>query len=233
MSPDGDLLAGVPAALLLSDTMPHAFDKARPEEVDREMLDLSVEYVGQAYGRDGSRDALDRLGSHETLQKILGELNDRKPHRQAWVAVFRFDGHTAMSAFGPWVGAASDEEAMANMVGVQSLILPGDQLTTLAEGSLIRYFRPPFNERYKDTFPAAEHSSYDIPYKLDVNAIGFEFETTGIGVRFKSDTVEPNWLHTGLFALSDPTVRRVFMDVFEEPPAFLYPLFKITPDDYR
>jgi hypothetical protein len=226
----GELLWGGPAALLLADSMPDPLDKARPEEIDREFLDMSVQYVGQAYGKDGSRGALDRLASHETLQKILGELNDRNPYQQAWIAIFRFDGYTAMSSFGPWKGTASLDESIANMTATQGITLPGDQLTTLAEGSLIRYFRPPFNDRYKDTFPSSEHSSYRIPYKLDISAIGFDFETTGIKVRFGSNTAVPNWWHSGLFVISDPSVRRTFMDIFEQPPSFLYPLFKNTPE---
>lgn len=139
----GELLWGGPAAPLLADSMPDPLDKARPEEIDREFLDMSVQYVGQAYGKDGSRGVLDRLASHETLQKILGELNDRNPYQQAWIAIFRFDGYTAMSSFGPWKGTASLDESIANMTAAQGITLPGDQLTTLAEGSLIRYFRPP------------------------------------------------------------------------------------------
>lgn len=230
LSSTGELLAGVPSALLLADSMPDPLDKKRPTVIDREMLDMSVQYVGQAYGKDGSRVAIDRLASHETLQKILGELNDRAPHQQAWIAIFRFDGHIAASSFGPWKGVVSLDESIANMTAAQAVTLPGDQLTTLAEGSLIRYFRPAFNDRYKDTFPSVVHSSYQTPYKLDISAIGFDFETTNIGVRFGSDVVAPEWWHSGLFAISDPSVRRSFMDLFKQPPAFLYPLFKNTPE---
>lgn len=187
----GELLWGGPAALLLADSVQDPLNKARPEEIDGEFLDMSVQYVGQAYGKDGSRGAIDRLASHETLQKILGELNDRNPYQQAWIAMFRFDGYAAISSFGPWKGAASLDESIANMTSAQRITLPGDQLTTLAEGSLIRYFRPPFNDRYKDTFPSSEHSSYRIPYKLDISAIGFDFESTGVRVRFGSDAAEP------------------------------------------
>jgi hypothetical protein len=233
LSADGQLLAGVPAAMLLADSLPDPLDKTRPTEIDREMLDMSVQYVGQAYGKDGSRAAIDRLASHETLQKILGELNDRTPNQQAWIALFRFDGHAAASSFGPWKGLVGLDESIANMAAAQAISLPGDQLTTLAEGSLIRYFRPAFNDRYKDTFPSEGHSSYRIPYNLDISAIGFDFETTNIGVRFRSDNVSPQWWHSGLFAISDPSVRRTFMDIFNRPPAFLYPLFDDTPSSLQ
>lgn len=41
-------------------------------------------YVGQAYGSDGERTAWDRLQSHETLQRILGE---RAPDTQVWLTM--------------------------------------------------------------------------------------------------------------------------------------------------
>ena len=34
------------------------------------LLDFEVIYVGQGYGKGGSRNAIDRLRSHETLQMI-------------------------------------------------------------------------------------------------------------------------------------------------------------------
>ncbi len=122
-----------------------------------------------------------------------------------------------MSLMGPWKGIASNDTAISNMMGIQSAKLPGNEMTTLAEGCLIRYFRPPFNERYKETFPAAEHSSYKLPYKLDANSVGFELETMQLGARFCSDAVVPNWVHTTLYALSDPSVRRAFLDFLFEP----------------
>src|ERR1700744_6292950 len=33
-------------------------------------LNFDIQYIGQSYGSDGSRNALDRLRKHETLQKI-------------------------------------------------------------------------------------------------------------------------------------------------------------------
>jgi hypothetical protein len=229
LSPTNEIVAQMPTALLLGTMMPEPFNKVRPEQIDRMMLDLSVEYIGQAYGRDGSRDALDRLASHETLQKILGELNDQQPYRQAWIVVFKFDEYAVANMISPWEGTVSREESITNAVDTLTTKLPGDQLTTLVEGSLIRYFRPPFNERYKDTFPTAEHSSYEHPYKLDINAVGFEFDTSSVGTRLGSDAIVPTWIHMGLFALSDPSVRRVFADIFENPPAFLYPLLRDAP----
>lgn len=229
MSPANEVISRMPAALLLGEIMAEPFDKARPEEIDRTMLDLSVEYVGQAYGKDGSRGALDRLASHETLQKILGELNDRHLYRQAWITVFKFDEYTVANMISPWEGMVSREKSIAHAVDILATGIPGNQLTTLVEGSLIRYFSPPFNERYKDTFPAAEHSSYEHPYELDINAVGFEFDTSSVGTRLRSDAVAPTWIHAGIFALSDPSIRRVFADICEDPPTFLYPLFREAP----
>jgi hypothetical protein len=40
-----------------------------PEQYARLGVRFEVKYVGQAYGQDGSRNAIDRLLKHETLQK--------------------------------------------------------------------------------------------------------------------------------------------------------------------
>lgn len=226
MSSDDEVISRMPTALLLSQIMPPPLHEDRSEEIDRMFLDLSVEYIGQAYGKDGGRNALDRLSSHETLQRILGELNDKEPHRQVWIIVFKFDECAAQTLFLPWEGTVSDQESVDHTVDVWLTPLPNDQLTTLTEGALIRYFRPPFNERYKDTFPRADHSSYELPYKLDVNSVGFEVGTTSIITRIGSSTIQAMWAHMGLFTLSDPSVRRAFMDIFETPPTYLYPLLK-------
>ena len=38
---------------------------------EHKAVDLQVKYIGQAYGKDGSRNAIDRLLRHETLQKMV------------------------------------------------------------------------------------------------------------------------------------------------------------------
>ena len=216
VSATGEVISTIPTALLLVTGTPPPLHELRPEHVDRDLLDLAVQYVGQAYGKDGSRSALRRLANHETLQKILAELNDRGSHFQVWIIVFRFDEHDAISAIRPQQGMASEDDTYDNLRGIWSTILPGNQMTTLAEGSLIRHFKPPFNERYKEMFPSAEHSLYKLPYKLDAHSVGFQFDTMPIGVRLGSDTVTPSWIHTGLYPLSDPSVRRTFWAFFTD-----------------
>jgi hypothetical protein len=39
----------------------------------RELADLDVVYVGQAFGNSGTRSVVDRLKSHRTLQKVLAD----------------------------------------------------------------------------------------------------------------------------------------------------------------
>ena len=53
-------------------------------------MDLEVLYIGQSYGKDGSRNAAERLTSHSTLQGIYAEAIQKSPDQEIWLIVWEF-----------------------------------------------------------------------------------------------------------------------------------------------
>jgi hypothetical protein len=51
------------------------------------------------------------------------------------------------------------------------------QKINFTEAALIRYFEPPYNKVYKDSFPNPAHVTYTECYDLDVNAVCIELQT--------------------------------------------------------
>ncbi len=47
--------------------------------------EMEVLYVGQAYGENGNRNAIDRLKTHEKLQKILIDCNTKYPNKRIYI----------------------------------------------------------------------------------------------------------------------------------------------------
>jgi hypothetical protein len=81
------------------------------EALEKE-LPLEVIYVGQAYGGDGRRTAIDRLQKHETLQNIYSEAMARSPHMDIWITLWSFTSRLITAIDGRWTqyGTSSDED---------------------------------------------------------------------------------------------------------------------------
>jgi len=53
--------------------------------------DYEVLYIGQSFGRNGDRNAMDRLKSHSTLQKILAETSHNDPDSEITLFMYAFE----------------------------------------------------------------------------------------------------------------------------------------------
>jgi hypothetical protein len=221
MNENGSLFTGARSAMMLAALLadPRYGDNADA----RALLDLEIAYVGQSYGKEGGRAALQRLARHETLQRVLADLSAERPDSEAWVVFLAFDGHSNISTMGPWNSELPLEKSMDHAIASATAAVPMDEVTTLAEAALIRYFQPVYNIRYKDTFPSLEHRTYAMPYDLDVNAVGFQLDMTGALCRAGSSTVPvpPAWSHASIFPLREDSERRAIFDVFSDTPSFV------------
>jgi len=79
-----------------------------------------------------------------------------------------------------------------------------------------RYFQPPYNIEYKDTFPNPAHSTYSECYDLDINSICIEVETENVNCRLFSKTIPVQWWHMHSFALHSSLDRRSMFE-FDKP----------------
>jgi hypothetical protein len=149
---------------------------------ERHFLDLDVLYIGQSFGVEGARTAPDRLKSHSTLQNIYAEAISINPDCEIWLVLasflqinlMMFDGRTEFT----------DEERRADKVRFQNVYnklnwegINEQQKINFTEAALIRYFEPPYNKVYKDSFPNPAHVTYTECYDLDVNAVCIELQT--------------------------------------------------------
>jgi hypothetical protein len=118
--------------------------------------DLKVLYIGQAYGQEGERLAIDRLCSHETLQKILA---DTLPDHEILILFFRYENHRIIAGsigdFKAEQTATKGEERdhFSKMMN-STFNFTRKNIVSLAEAALIKYFEPKYNKMYKKNFPS-------------------------------------------------------------------------------
>jgi hypothetical protein len=94
--------------------------------VDHGALGFDVLYIGQAFGDDGSRNALDRLKKHETLQKIAAKVKATGVSTWGPEDVVRLKRGTPakisyMFVQSGWKGSASSNAVLSRRFGLRSL----------------------------------------------------------------------------------------------------------------
>ncbi len=78
-----------------------------------------VLYIGQAYGKEGSRTAFDRLEAHPTLQKILTEYRGEHPDKHIYILLLEMTTRLAMSFDGiSKVFTKSEDESLEHLKNV-------------------------------------------------------------------------------------------------------------------
>lgn len=179
-----------------------------------EHLDLEILYVGQAYGKEGSRTAADRLKQHETLQGIYAEAIRRSPDQEAWIVVSEFESLLLASIDGRSTEfTTTTEEDDEHIKTVTSTQITEQQMINFTEAALIKYFQPPYNKIFKDTFPNPAHSTYSECYDIDLNMVCVEFQTEELRLRLWSEAVQPAWIHFCSFPLHSREERQYMFEI--------------------
>ena len=136
-----------------------------------------VMYIGQSYGKRGERSALERLSSHETLQKILIDVQRNYPEYEVKIMLLEMNcnlgiGMDTITAH----TQKSDEEDRAHMEAVLSDLPKEQQIINIAEAAMIHYFKPEYNSTFVENFPCPKHKSYQQYYELDYNDVTIELD---------------------------------------------------------
>lgn len=182
-------------------------------------LDLEVLYIGQSYGASGERGAADRLESHSTLQKILGETCRIQPDSEVWLVMFHFQEFMLASFDGTMANIPGAQEADEGRIDrMLSNSISEQQQINFTEAALIRYFEPRFNEMFRKNFPNPAHKTYAECYSLDLNMVGVEIDTSDMRLRLHSKSRPAQWTHFATFPLHDPTERRYMFDLLDGKP---------------
>lgn len=161
----------------------------------QELNNLEVLYVGQAFG-DGSRSAFERLRSHNTLQKILANVQADYPDDEVYVLMFEYVHYRVMTMMNGMVDAQNaQEEDSARFYSILENPLTEHQQICLVEAGLIRYFGPKYNAIYKDSFPSRSHKILAECYCLDFSGLVVEINTEELYFFLGSDYAKPNTHH--------------------------------------
>jgi hypothetical protein len=172
-------------------------------------MNFDVQYIGQAYGSDGSRNALDRLKKHETLQKIALQ-GIPEGYRLELLLLQIVPATRVITMFNPKAldKAQGDKRITA---GLDKLFGTDEkERVSLYEAALIRYFRPPFNEKFKDSFPSTNMKVLKECYDKDFSAVIAEISIDEIPYNLCSGHVAAKHDHSASHDLHTEQERKVF-----------------------
>ncbi len=173
------------------------------------VVNFEVKYIGQAYGKDGSRNAVDRLLKHETLQKIA--LKGVPDGHQLTLLMLAIESNnqiiTSMNPF----AEKKDKSGQRIKSGLDKLFNTNEvEQVALYEAALIRYFRPEYNIEFKNSFPSTNLKILQDCYEKDFSAVIAEINIDELPFRLFSQEVQPKLYHMAKHDLHKDENRRMF-----------------------
>lgn len=168
-----------------------------------------VKYIGQVFGKDGSRNALDRLMKHEKLQEIA--IKGAPPgHKLQILMVEIAPGNKIITVFNPRAAHTSKGDERINQ-GLDKLYGTDEkERVSLYEAALIRYFMPAYNLEFKDSFPSTNLKILQDCYAKDFAGVTAEIGFDEFPFTLYSDKVRAKDHHIAHFDLHDDIARKVF-----------------------
>lgn len=188
---------------------------------DKTLRDLEVVYIGMSYG-DGTRSAKDRLTSHSTLQQVLADMSADEPDSEALLILVQYAPPISMISFDGRDKSLKDDDdrdLISDLAKQQELIDEKTEIA-LAEAGLIKYFKPRYNDKYKNNFPDKAHVITQSLYSIDFIAFIVELNTEDIKVRLFSENVNPGFHHIASYDLHNSEIRKSFFDVLESSSSY-------------
>lgn len=175
---------------------------------DKPML-FDVQYIGQAFGKNGERNAYDRLIRHETLQRIA--LNGAPDgYRLEIILVELHPSNRVFQVINPWADERDEDGSrIANSLDTLFGTTTAQQVS-LYEAALIRYFQPKYNKEFKNSFPSTNLKILDECYDKDMAAVIAEFCFEEIHFLLKSDAVPPRPYHIASYNIHGSDDRDIF-----------------------
>lgn len=172
-------------------------------------FNFEVKYVGQAYGQDGSRNAIDRLLKHETLQKIaLKGVPDG--HRLTLLLLAVQPNNQLFTTINPFARNKDNGNARIQS-GLEKLFnTTEEERISLYEAALIRYFYPEYNKEFKNSFPSTNLKILQDCYNKDFCSVVAEICIDELPYRLWSQAVAPRLNHIAKHNLHKDEDRRMF-----------------------
>jgi hypothetical protein len=180
-------------------------------------LSVEVLYIGQSFGKGGSRKALDRLKSHSTLQKIMADISFNEEIRDIAISLWEFSPGFLASFDG--ISKSYEKSDSEDKAHIHNIFLNGqryDQVINITEAALIHYFKPEYNEKFKNNFPLMTHNGYKHYYDLDYNALLVELDQETINGSLYSNYREYDLYPKIEYTLHPENIRRSMFDIFSD-----------------
>lgn len=173
------------------------------------LVNFEVKYIGQAYGKDGSRNAIDRLLKHETLQKISLK-GVPAGYRLSLLLLAIQPNNQLYTMMNPFAKNTTEGPSRIK-AGLDKLFNTTEQeRITLYEASLIRYFYPDFNKEFRDSFPSTNLKVLQDCYEKDFSGVVAEICIDELPFKLFSGNVEPKNYHIVKHDLHKDEARRMF-----------------------
>ncbi|MBO1855017.1 hypothetical protein J4G52_15900 [Burkholderia cenocepacia] len=172
-------------------------------------MTFQVKYVGQAYGQSGSRNAIDRLLKHETLQKIALK-GAPEGYRITLLMLTIQPNNQLITIMNPFA-KNKDESGKRIESGLAKLFNTSEEeRISLYEASLIRYFYPEFNIEFKNSFPSTNLKILQDCYAKDFSTVIAEICMDDLPFKLYSEKVSPSLYHTAKHDLHKTEDRKAF-----------------------
>jgi uncharacterized protein len=173
------------------------------EKLPAEVRDVEILYVGKGTAQSAS----DRLESHSTLQRILGDVSAADPEGEVFIFLYSFEFKKPLLATREALLDCTRDAHIRDMRAYQPTLR--DKIS-LVEASCIGYFRPPYNTQLLN-FPAADLSALGAVRSADFALILVDLDNDPIGgVRIFSSAVAPASYHSFRVDLRENSITSVF-----------------------
>lgn len=181
--------------------------------------DLEVMYIGQAFGRTGSRKIDYRLSNHEKLQKITLKVLDEGTNEEVLIIGIEIgvsDIETSI-IMDPKNFKKPNKEDIHKLRNSARLRVPEAQELTIFEASLISYFQPSYNKEYKETFPSSGFKSIEDIYNTNFDYTAMSIDTKVIGARlYSKNFTQRMYVHYKHFPLTTRSERLTLFEYLME-----------------
>jgi hypothetical protein len=173
-------------------------------------IEFKVLYIGQAYGKKGERNAIQRLRKHETLQEIA--LKGKEEGYTLTLILVGVSTNGLITSFNPHAKDVDKTRSSERIgKGLDKLFGTSEaERITLYEAAMIRYFQPYYNKQLKNSFPSTNMKILSDCYEKDMQAIIAEFCVDKFPYRLFSEHREAQIIHIAHFDLHKETDRKSF-----------------------
>lgn len=171
-------------------------------------FDYGVLYVGQAYGKNGARNIIDRLRNHEKLLQIISQYQDTE-YRVQIIGLSIKNAGKLITCFNPWAkNPEFDSERIKSGLDFISNLTERQEVS-LYEASLINYFKPKYNVIYTKKLTGTNKTLLRQCYDKDISCILAELDLD-LYYRWYSSEIKPETSCCIRINLFDEKERQMF-----------------------